>query len=134
VSQFHGTFLRLRNSTIKKVPPSQKHTFRLPDNRITNVSQQTKYCLLVIADCVAEHVDSQPENPYAGLVDGQSIAIIPEFELESGVLLRDAPVAYKTWGKLNAQRSNVLIICHALSGSADVEDWFVALRLLEICH
>ena len=54
---------------------------------------------------------------------GQKIAIVPKFELESGVVLRDVPVAYKTWGKLNSERSNVMIIAHALSGSADVEDW-----------
>jgi homoserine O-acetyltransferase/O-succinyltransferase len=77
-----------------------------------------------LANQLTEHVPSQPENPYSALVDGQSFAIIPEFELESEVVLRDVPVAYKTWGKLNAERSNVLIICHALSGSADVEDWY----------
>lgn len=35
------------------------------------------------------------------------------------------PVAYKTWGKLNERRDNVMIICHAFTGSADVEDWYV---------
>lgn len=72
-----------------------------------------------------EHIDSQSENPFASLVNEQSIVVVPEFELESGVILRQVPVAYKTWGKLNAERSNVLIICHALSGSADVEDWYI---------
>ena len=61
-------------------------------------------------------------NPYAALID-QHVEIIPSFTLESGVTLRDVPVAYKTWGKLNQRRDNCLVICHALTGSADVEDW-----------
>ena len=60
----------------------------------------------------------------SSLVD-QTIAHVPEFTLESGVTLRDIPIAYKTWGKLNARRDNCLVICHALTGSADVEDWSV---------
>jgi homoserine O-acetyltransferase/O-succinyltransferase len=75
------------------------------------------------AEIALEHCDSQPENPFSKLVNNQSIVIVPEFELESGVILKRVPVAYKTWGKLNAKGSNVMIICHALSGSADVEDW-----------
>ncbi len=53
----------------------------------------------------------------------QSYFIVPRFTLESGVELRDVPVAYKTWGHLNATKDNVMIICHAFTGSADVEDW-----------
>ncbi|PCH42329.1 hypothetical protein WOLCODRAFT_72272, partial [Wolfiporia cocos MD-104 SS10] len=33
------------------------------------------------------------------------------------------PVAYKTRGKLNETRDNVMIIYHAFTGSSDVEDW-----------
>ncbi|WVQ81740.1 homoserine O-acetyltransferase [Cryptococcus sp. DSM 104549] len=62
-------------------------------------------------------------NPYASLI-GQQIAIVPSFTLESGVTLKDVPVAFKTWGKLNERADNCLIICHALTGSADVEDWW----------
>lgn len=57
------------------------------------------------------------------LVD-QNICIVPSFTLENGRTLREVPVAYKTWGKLNATRDNVMIICHAFTGSTDVEDWW----------
>lgn len=59
----------------------------------------------------------------SSLID-QSIHLVPSFELECGRLLRNVPVAYKTWGSLNESRDNVMIICHAFTGSADVEDWW----------
>jgi homoserine O-acetyltransferase len=59
---------------------------------------------------------------YASLID-QNIHHVPSFTLECGRELREVPVAYKTWGKLNESRDNVMIICHAFTGSADVEDW-----------
>lgn len=65
---------------------------------------------------------AHPVNPFGALIS-QEIAIIPSFTLESGATLSDVPVAYKTWGKLNERADNVLVICHALTGSADVEDW-----------
>lgn len=71
-----------------------------------------------------ERVAAQPENPYAGLIEDQSIAVIPSFTLESGVTLYNVPVAYTTLGTLSPKGDNVLVICHALSGSADVADWW----------
>ena len=53
----------------------------------------------------------------------QEVLVLPSFTLECGETLRNVPVAYKTWGKLNEQRDNVMIICHAFTGSSDVEDW-----------
>lgn len=69
-------------------------------------------------------METQPENPFAILIPDQKIAIIPEFELECGEVLHQVPVAYKTFGVLNQDRNNVMVICHALTGSSDVGDWW----------
>ncbi|OWB66270.1 hypothetical protein B5S33_g2970 [[Candida] boidinii] len=69
-------------------------------------------------------VESQDENPFSKLVNNQTIVEIPEFELESGDIIYNVPVAYKTWGKLNEKGDNCMIITHALTGSADVADWW----------
>lgn len=55
----------------------------------------------------------------------QDYLTVDDFELESGIHLKDVTVAYKTWGKLSETRDNVMIICHAFTGSANVEDWCV---------
>lgn len=70
------------------------------------------------------HVDLKSTMNYTNLVRNQKIATIPEFVLESGIILRDVKVAYSTWGTLNKSRDNVLIICHALTGSSDASDWW----------
>jgi homoserine O-acetyltransferase len=37
--------------------------------------------------------------------------------LREGGILPGITLAYETWGKLNADKSNVILLCHALSGS-----------------
>ncbi|MGA0560081.1 homoserine O-acetyltransferase MetX [Larkinella sp. VNQ87] len=46
------------------------------------------------------------------------------FSLESGTSLPGFRLAYTTRGTLNEDRSNVVWVCHALTGSADVIDWW----------
>jgi homoserine O-acetyltransferase/O-succinyltransferase len=40
------------------------------------------------------------------------------FAVESGAVLSDVTVAYETWGALNADRSNAVLICHAWTGDS----------------
>jgi homoserine O-acetyltransferase/O-succinyltransferase len=49
------------------------------------------------------------------------------FELESGLQLPDLRISYNTYGKLNEQRDNVVWVCHALTASAAVHDWWAGL-------
>ncbi len=50
-----------------------------------------------------------------GLVSPQSIIFEQALELECGETLAGHTLAYETYGKLNAARSNAILICHALS-------------------
>ncbi|MBD3225865.1 MAG: homoserine O-acetyltransferase [Caldithrix sp.] len=42
------------------------------------------------------------------------------FNLDNGSVLTKVSVAYETYGALNDQKSNVILVCHALTGSAHV--------------
>lgn len=54
----------------------------------------------------------------------QKIVTIPTFTLESGVTLYNVPVAYKSYGSLSSGRDNVIVVCHALTGNADIGSWW----------
>ena len=46
------------------------------------------------------------------------------FALESGGSLRPVNLRYAVYGSLNERRDNAILVCHALSGSARVGDWW----------
>lgn len=53
-------------------------------------------------------------------VGDRLFAAVGDYVTESGTLIPDVRVAYETWGTLNADRSNAIYVCHALTGDSHV--------------
>ncbi len=49
------------------------------------------------------------------------------FKLEAGKKLRELEIGFHTYGKLNANKDNVVWVCHALTANSDVLDWWKGL-------
>jgi homoserine O-acetyltransferase/O-succinyltransferase len=49
------------------------------------------------------------------------------FLLENGEPIPNLQLAYRTWGTLNANGDNAIIVCHALTGTADADQWWSAI-------
>lgn len=47
--------------------------------------------------------------------------------LESGAVLPEVDIAYRSWGRLAADGSNAIVVCHAFTGSADADEWWAPL-------
>ncbi len=47
-----------------------------------------------------------------------------DFALESGQILKNPEFAYQVWGNLNADKSNVIWVCHALTGNHLIHEWW----------
>ena len=53
--------------------------------------------------------------------------IFPDFVTESGDAIPAVTVAYQTWGVLSAAADNAVVLCHALTGTADAASWMAPL-------
>lgn len=47
-----------------------------------------------------------------------------KFDLEAGGSFPELTLAYHTYGAMNADKSNVIWVCHALTANSDPEDWW----------
>jgi len=49
---------------------------------------------------------------------------IGDLLLESGETLKDITIAYQSWGTLNAEKNNAILVNHAMTGWSDVPGWW----------
>jgi len=54
----------------------------------------------------------------------KTFIIDKEFKLESGFVFPQLSLAYHTYGTLNAEKNNVIWVCHAFSANSNVEEWW----------
>ena len=59
--------------------------------------------------------------------DAGETYVAPSFTFEDGSVLPDVHVRYKTFGTLNADKSNSVVVCHALTGNASVDIWWTGM-------
>ncbi|MES2578933.1 MAG: homoserine O-acetyltransferase [Pseudomonadota bacterium] len=60
------------------------------------------------------------DNSSIGIVTAQTAYFNEQLQLKSGEILPQFHLAYETYGTLNADKSNAILICHALSGNHHV--------------
>jgi len=49
------------------------------------------------------------------------------FQLETGLVLDTITIAYHSYGELNADKNNVVWVCHALTANSNVSEWWSGL-------
>ncbi len=59
--------------------------------------------------------------------DTRRLRLGRDIPLESGAVLPELALAFRTWGRLNAAADNAVVICHALTGTADADSWWAPL-------
>ena len=64
------------------------------------------------------------EDEYGDMDSSGKTFVAEKFRLESGTVMRDVQLRYRTWGTLNEARDNCLVVCHALTGNAALNDWW----------
>jgi homoserine O-acetyltransferase len=59
--------------------------------------------------------------------DERRIVRIGELKCRTGATLQDVDVVFETWGRLDRDSSNAVLVCHALTGDSHAIGWWSAL-------
>ena len=76
---------------------------------------------------MSEYIEHDKDNISVGIVEKKFFTFADppgEMMLESGARLGPITLAYETYGSLNADKSNVVLIPHALSGDSHVAGYY----------
>ena len=60
----------------------------------------------------------------ASVADARRYLEVGPLDCECGAHIPSVTVAYETWGTLKADRSNAILVCHALSGDSHAVGWW----------
>jgi len=75
-----------------------------------------EYNLIELTMSSDSHNNQNNQDSSVGLVKPQQVVIEQPLKLACGVVLPSHKLVYETYGTLNKDRSNGILICHALSG------------------
>lgn len=107
-------------------------------SKMSSSNRDQRRCVATVTSSEASAAKPQPiyaENGSDGLSDDEEDEYknvdasgdtfeLAEYQLESGALLQDVTCRYRTYGRMNEDRSNVLVVCHALTGNAALDEWW----------
>lgn len=78
--------------------------------------------------CITLNSESVTGYQHQLMTGKQSTYTLPEpFITERGETINHVQVRYTTWGTRNSDGSNAVLVCHALTGNADADEWFPGL-------
>ncbi|HEX2829897.1 MAG TPA: homoserine O-acetyltransferase [Burkholderiales bacterium] len=69
-------------------------------------------------------IGTSPDGRSVGIVTPRSAHFDEPLTLKGGAIIEGYDLAYETYGTLNAERSNAVLICHALNASHHVAGWY----------
>jgi homoserine O-acetyltransferase len=69
-------------------------------------------------------IGNAPDRHSVGIVTPRTAHFDEPLQLKGGGVIDEYDLAYETYGTLNADRSNAVLICHALNASHHVAGWY----------